>query len=122
MADEITIVSGISGTKSNLTFTVPVNTKTVDLSGSAFIRNCQTIGTTYEAITVGDLASAGWCYITNLDSTNFVEFGVEVAATFYPFVKILAGESAGPFKLSTLTIFGRANTASVRADILITEN
>jgi len=121
MADEITIISGISVLKSNLSTTIPTTSSTVDLSGTKFIRNCQTVGTTYEAVSVGDLASAGWCYIKNTDTTKYVEFGVEVAAAFYPFVKILAGETAGPFKLSTLTIFGRANTASVVADIFITE-
>jgi len=121
MADEITIISGISVLKSNLSTTIPTTSSTVDLSGTKFIRNCQTIGTTYEAVSVGDLASAGWCYIKNTDTTNYVEFGVEVAGAFYGFVKILAGEPAGPFKLSTLSIFGRANTAAVVADIFITE-
>lgn len=121
MADEITIVSGISALKTNLSITVPVSSYTADLSGSRFIRNCQNIGTTYEAITVGDVSSAGYCYIINLDSTNYVEIGREVAAAFYGVVRIDAGEKAGPFKLSTTSIFGRANTAAVNIDILIFE-
>lgn len=121
MPDEITIISGLSVTKTNLTATIPTTSASVDLSGTKFIRNCQIIGTTYEAITVGDLGSAGWCYIKNTDATNYVEIGLEVAAAFYPFVKILAGETAGPFRLATLTIFGKANTASVVADIFILE-
>jgi len=121
MADEITIIAGISVAKSNLSATIPTTSSTVDLSGTKFIRNCQAVGTTYEAVSVGDLSSAGWCMIKNLDTTNYVEFGVEVSAAFYPFVKILPGETAGPFKLATLSAFARANTASVVADIFITE-
>lgn len=121
MADEITIISGLSVTKTNLTATIPTTSASVDLTGTRFIRNCQTVGTTYEAITVGDLGSAGWCYIKNTDATNYVEFGLEVTGAFYPFVKILAGETAGPMKLSTLSIFGRANTGAVVADIFILE-
>jgi len=120
MADEITIISGISVLKSNLSTTIPTTSSTVDLSGTKFIRNCQTVGTTYEAVSVGDLASAGWCYIKNTDTTNYVEFGVEVAAAFYPFVKILAGETS-LIRPTSATLYALADTASVRVQIIATE-
>jgi len=121
MANEITMTSGLQAIKSNANITVNVQSKQADWTGTRFIRNVQAIGTTYEAITVGDVSTAGYAYFTNLDATNYVEIGREVAAAFYGVVRIDAGKTAGPFKLSTLTIFGRANTGAVDLDITILE-
>lgn len=41
---------------------------------------------------VGDLTAFGRICIKNLDTTNFINWGVEVAATFYPVGRLLAGE------------------------------
>jgi hypothetical protein len=121
MANEITVSSGLQAVKGSASIAINLQTKQADWAGTRFIRNVQAIGTTYEAITVGDVATAGYAYFTNIDATNYVELGVEVAATFYPLVRIDAGKTAGPFRLSTLTIFGRANTAAVNLDLTILE-
>jgi hypothetical protein len=121
MANEITMASGLTVQKGSLNFQIPLNSVQVDLTGSRVIRNVQAVGTSYEAIVVGDLASAGVAYFRNLDTTNYVEIGVEVSAAFYALVRLNAGETAGPFRLSTLTIFARANTAAVNLDTMICE-
>lgn len=121
MANEITISSGLQAIKGNANITINLQTKQADWAGTRFIRNVQAIGTSYEAITVSDVSTAGYAYFTNIDATNYVEIGVEVAAAFYPLVRIDAGKTAGPFRLSTLTIFGRANTAAVNLDLTILE-
>jgi hypothetical protein len=121
MANEITLTSGIQALKGSAFIGINLQTKQADWTGTRFIRNVQAIGTSHEAIVVGDVATAGYAYFTNIDATNYVEIGVEVAATFYPLVRIDAGKTAGPFKLSTLTIFGRANTAAVNLDLTILE-
>ena len=115
MADEIKITTGLRATKSNIEVIVSNKTTSITLTGDQFIRNAQTVGTSYEALVVGDLATAVWALFKNLDATNFVEIGVEVAAAFYPVVKLLAGESC-VFRMSVLTLFARADTAAVIMD------
>lgn len=121
MANEITITSGLQIIKGSLRSIIGPTSVTADLTGSRLIRNVQAVGTTHEALVVGDLASAGYCTITNLDTTNYAELGVDVSGTFYGVVRVDAGKVAGPFKLSSLTRHVRANTAAVNLDITIAE-
>lgn len=121
MANEITYSSSISVTNGNLTSIVVNEVDNADQSTARRIHNSQTIGTTHEAIVMGDLATPRWARFKNLDSTNFVEIGVEVAATFYPVVKLLAGEHA-QLPLSDGTYYAQADTASVELDCFILDS
>jgi len=118
--NEITITTGLQVSKGSLTRLIPTRTFQADLAGTRVISNVQNVGTTHEALVVGDLASAGYCTITNL-GTNYAELGVDVSGTFYGVVRIDGAKSVGPFKLSSLTRHVRANTAAVDLDITITE-
>lgn len=81
----------------------------------------QTIGTTYEALTVGaDVATAGWAFFRNLDATNFVEIGLEVSSAFQTLMKLMPGECA-LLPLATKALYARANTAAVKLDFTILE-
>lgn len=122
MANEITFISGLSAIKSNLNLATPTESLRATMTGDRADRRTQAVGTTYEAIAVGDISSAGWARFKNLDGTNYVEIGLEVAAAFYGFVKLLPGETSGPMRLSTLSIFGRANTAGVNLEVMLIEN
>ena len=66
----------------------------------------------HEAVDIGDVGTAGWAYFRNLDAENYVEIGVEVAAAFYPLVKLESGEAA-VFRLATDTPFAKADTGDV---------
>ena len=127
MANEITCTGGILANKVIVTnkTSAKVNRATeqpkYDWTGNLYIDGTQTIGTTYEAITTGDLGSAGWAYFINLDSTNFVEIGLEVAAAFQGFLKLPPGYQCGPMYLTTLSIFGRADTAAVKLGKVLLE-
>jgi hypothetical protein len=121
MANEITITSGIQIIKGNLNRTINTESVQADFAGVRVNVTTQAVGTTYEAYAAGDLASAGWARFKNLDATNYVELGVEVSAAFHPLVRIDAGKIAGPFRLSTLSFFLRANTAAVNVECLVSE-
>ncbi len=60
-----------------------------------------------------DVSTLGVALFRNLDATNYVEVGIDVAAAFYPFVKLLPGE-AWPMRMGTLAPYAKANTAAVR--------
>jgi hypothetical protein len=82
----------------------------------------QTISTTYGALTIDSgVATAGYAYFCNLDSTNYVEIGLQVSAAFQPFIKLKPGEVA-ICRLSTTALYARANTASVVLEHWIAED
>lgn len=113
MANEISITANLTATKGSAsisrsrTFSANWNTARKDSL-------TQAIGTTAEALSIGgDIATPAWCHMTNLDPTNYVEIGRDVAATFYPVIRLNAGESA-VFRLAAgVTFYARANTAAV---------
>lgn len=89
-------------------------------SGSGVLLGVQTIGTTAEAIALGDLANVrGGFLLKNEDATNYVE--IDSANTFDKFPqKILPG---GFIFLApqTLTIYAKANTAAISLSITAAE-
>lgn len=122
MANEITVISQMTVAKGNLNHQPPARRFTADMAGDRARINQQTIGTTYEAIDFGDISTAGLVWFTNLDPDNYVEIGKQIAGpAFDPFLKMLPGESAGPFRLSSQSIYGRANTAAVDVEIMQAE-
>ena len=90
----------------------------IDVSGTDFFHGTQTIGTSPEAIDLGDITTPGYIVIKNRDATNFVEIrdgsgGADV-------VKLLAGD-VQCFRLATSTPFAVADTASCEIEYLLVE-
>jgi len=79
------------------------------------MRNVQNIGTAVSgaALELGSVVTPGVAVFVNLDATNYVEIGENVSGTFYPFVKLLLGESWGPMRLGMAAPYARANTSVV---------
>ncbi|MDB4694485.1 hypothetical protein OAF30_03560 [Flavobacteriales bacterium] len=74
------------------------------------------IGTSEETETFSELTAPGWCTIQNLDSTNFVEWGFSTGVYGG---KLMAGETAGPFRINSAstTLYLKADTAACRVVI-----
>src|SRR3990167_8951403 len=113
MADELTL-SGlrIQFTKTgspSVDFTT--GSITPDVAGTQYMDNVQAIGATEEAILMGDVAAGGYCFVQNLDSTNFISLRQATGAA--NFIKLLAGEWA-IFRLSadTTAPYAIADTSS----------
>jgi hypothetical protein len=53
-------------------------------------------------VDLSELTTPGWCWIQNLDTTNFVTVGIydPESSKFYPMVEIHAGEFCPPFRVS----------------------
>ena len=76
----------------------------------------------HEALVISDLNALGLMTIENIDPTNFIDIGVDVAATFYPLGRVLPGESY-PWRLTPgSTPYVQADTADVRCIVKIYEN
>lgn len=116
MADEIKHTVSLvlaNGELDSASFTPGSDSITQNTAAPSRVGGNQTIGTSAEALVLTDLTTNGWAYFRNRDATNYVEIGVDVAATFYPLVRLNAGERAA-FRLAQgITPYARANTAAV---------
>jgi hypothetical protein len=70
-----------------------------------------TIGTSEETVAFGELGTKGWLWMRNLDATNFVEWGF---ATGVYGGKMLAGESAGPFRMNATSVYLKSDTGACK--------
>lgn len=123
MADEITISAILRCENGNLSVRRDSGSSRFTQTAIGRAGGAQSVGfAAHEAVAVGDVSTLGWAYFKNLDTTNFVEIGVDVAATFYPLVRLEAGEAA-LFRLSpSATVYAKANTAAVLLDCEILED
>ena len=116
MANEITATVSVAFAKGNIPSQTFPASFSVTVSGSNYMRTVQTVGTSAEAMTLGDVATPGVAIIHNLDGTNFVT--VAANNTDAPAVKIKAGET-WPFRISGTTPFLQADTAPVQVEFLV---
>ena len=89
------------------------------MAGSRVIDDTQLIGTSEEAIDLGEITSVGWAYFKNLDVTNYLEIYNGSAGA--KLVKLLAGESAFFRMPPTCVPYALANTAACYLEYIIAE-
>lgn len=125
MADEITYSGRLKAVKGNINVLREHLNKTVTMTGDALSHQVQDIPTTASgtALDIGAaVGTEGYAMFINLDSTNFVQIGVENAGTFYPAIKLKAGESAGPLRMGSELTHAVADTATVPLEFFILED
>lgn len=122
MADELGISLSINYTKDKVTLARTINQK-ITVSGADYSDQTQDVGNgEHEALSINaDIGTAGMVQLRNLDSTNFVEVGIEVSSTFYPLLKLKPGEAQW-FRLSSGAPFVKASTAPVKIQVLCFED
>ena len=123
MANEITVTGKI--TLKNGKFELELNSRSLqaDQAGTGGVHQEQNIGTTYEAISLGEVTTAGYAMFRNNDDTNFLQIGLDGGAALTPVMKLLAGETAGPFRIdAAATLFALADTAACELEVIILEN
>ena len=124
MANEIKVTASIGVTNGTLIFPTvgsaqqSITQTTLGGGGPGYL----SIGTSEEAITFTDVGTLGWCWIKNLDSTNFVKWGPENAGAMVVVGKLKAGESC-VFRLMTgVTLRMQSDTAACKVQIHCFEN
>lgn len=122
MANELTVsltlqfakgnVASVGFVKSNLQFTV---------AGQKYVRTVQNIGTSIEALAMGEVATPGWYFFFNLDATNYVEILTAIAGV--AFLKLKPGEAAvGRLPTAITAPAAQANTGAVNLEYQIVED
>jgi hypothetical protein len=111
MANEISASASLSVVNGNLSERLSI-TKNFDqaaVGGPA--PGTVSVGTSEETISTSEISTLGWCFIQNLDATNYVRIGF--ATTVYG-IRLEAGEFA-MFRLNPgATIYAIANTAACK--------
>jgi hypothetical protein len=114
MADEIRIAASMTVDNGNLSFSQNYGTKSYTQTAvGGPSPGMVEIGTVEETEAFSELTVPGWCTIQNLDSTNFVEWGFSTGVYGG---KLMAGETAGPFRINSAstTLYLKADTAACR--------
>lgn len=123
MADELTIRIAFKYSNSTTSdeYEWPHNSvMEFDVTGDQWISHVQEIGTSEEAIELGEIATGGWFIAMNLDDTNFIEIRPGTAET--DLVKLLPGEPC-MFRISgdASAPFAIADTAACKLKYFLLE-
>lgn len=90
----------------------------VSMNTLRYVANSVSVGTTEEAIPLGEVSSLGWFIAKNLDTTNYVEIRTGTGGT--KIVKLKAGESAlFRFGSGVTAPFWIADTAACRVEYVL---
>lgn len=81
------------------------------------------IGTSEEDIDLSEITTLGWCYMRNLDTTNYVEWGKkDGSGNMQAIGRLEAGEPA-LFRMNPgVTLRMKANTAACKVQIIVLED
>ena len=119
MANEITLSCLLSYIKGGVSLNLGKSGLRRDVAGEDSIHNTQTIGTSEEALQMGDIAAAGgYMYIRNTDSTNFVTLRAGTGEA--DLVRLNAGDIA-IFRLASAGPYAIADTAAVLVEYAVIE-
>lgn len=116
MANEITMAATLRDINGSLRDEFAYETKQITQSTQWVFRDVLSIPTTAggTVISTTGITALGWCYVKNLDATNFVTIGPDSGGAIVSFVKLKPGEFA-VFRLMTgITIRALANTGAVK--------
>ena len=110
MANELTIQTTAQYTKNGATFNRTPASFTITVAGDNVQAGIVSVGTSPEAIPLGDIATPGYLLVHNLDATNYIQIGYD-ATGFKPTVKVAAGKW-GIFQLDPTVPQWQANTGA----------
>lgn len=119
MANEITVNASLAYEDSeNADVLLDVAGLLANVSVKRFVHLKQSIGTSEEAINIGDLSAPGYAIFRNRDSTNYIELKVATGGAI--FAKLLPGEVA-LLRLGSgaQAPYAIANAASCQLEFLI---
>jgi hypothetical protein len=103
MANEIQISAALTINRSGATFT-GTGSSSITQAGSPNIANTQVIGTSTEALVIGDVTAVGYLFLKNLDASNRIDISLATPVVANAaFCTLLPGECALiPTRLETI--------------------
>jgi hypothetical protein len=114
MSNEITVGAYLKVNNGNLQFgSTPSSFKADQATANGPTPGSILATTAGVTVSLAELTVPGMCQVTNLDSTNYVSFGLYIGSTFYPFGEVLPGES-NVFRLARDILTANAGAAVLR--------
>tara|TARA_B100000029_G_scaffold277293_1_gene271755 strand:- start:3537 stop:3905 length:369 start_codon:yes stop_codon:yes gene_type:complete len=122
VAEELAITILSTLTNGNFKDRVDHGQQKFDQTAIGAASNVVSVGTSEEDVTTGDLSTLGWCFMRNLDATNYVTYGPKSSGSMVGMGRIEAGE-VHAFRLEPgITLRWAANTATCLVDLRIYED
>lgn len=118
MANEATIVGAMSFTKSGVSSSL-LKQVFETMTGSDFVHGYQTIGTSEEAIAIGDVTAGGWIMIINKDATNYIKVHKTGDVANY-IIRLNAGEFA--LFRAAVAPYATADTSACEIEYLVIDD
>lgn len=119
MADELTISASLAYADSEgADELLAVADVTPNVSTKKYAKFKQSVGTSEEALGLGEVTSLGYCLVINRDETNFVQLRTGTGGTY--FAKLLPGEVAlFRFGSGVTAPFVIADTAAYQIEVFL---
>lgn len=108
MANEITVEASLRFEKSGDQDGLDFGPATFTFTGTRSLKGRQSVGTSEEALILGEVTAGGMIHLRNMDATNFVS--VRAAAGQTPFAKV------GPGEVAQWRLHPSATAPTVQAD------
>lgn len=122
MADEIVINLLATITNGNFKDRIDHGQQKFDQASVGAASNVVSVGTSEEDVTTGDLSTLGWCFLRNLDTTNYVTYGPKSSGSMVALGRIEAGEVHAIRLEPGVTLRWAANTSACLVDCRIYED
>lgn len=116
MANELTITASLAFAKGSVSVSLAKSAAQFTVSGTKYYQGVQTVGTSEEALELGDISTGGYCLLINRDATNYVSVRSGTGAA--NLIKVKAGEPA-LFRVEAAAPYVIANTASCEVEVLL---
>lgn len=121
MADEISYQIALRCTKGYESESATPTSLVADKATIGAMGETQIVPTSDTVVDLGDLVAARWCYLRNLDTTNYIELGPTSGGAIVKMVKLKAGEACLFPLAASVVLRAIANTGSVNLKKLILE-
>lgn len=121
MANEFTVTIGVSLINGNLRASFPQLSRQYTQTTAGISDQVLAIGTSEENVSTTDITTAGFCVLHNLDSTNFVQYGMSDGGTMKATGRLKAGDVHFVRLDNGITLRMKADTASCKVRIMIFE-
>lgn len=119
MANELSLRANLSFEKNDTLIELLFGPKDRDVSGTNALKNRQSIGTSEEAVLVGDVAAGGYFIGVNRDATNYLE--LRPGSGLADLIKLGPGDVC-MFRLATdATLYAIANTGACELEYAIVD-
>ena len=122
MADELALTILATITNGNFKDRLAHGAQKFDQAAVGAASNVVSVGTSEEDVATGDLSTLGWCFMRNLDTTNYVTYGPKSSGAMVAMGRIEAGEVHAMRLEPGITLRWLANTATCKVDLRIFED